>query len=339
MCKKTIVLFLGGFCLLTSGCNNEFDTISYADPVPIVYGILTPDEPVHNIRITRSFIGEKSFDEMVRNPDSLYFTDAKVFVELRSGDGFCHSRGEFLPIEYSPRTPGIFPESPNYLYQNSTLKIPSSFYENDILYLVFNMTIPSLNQSVFARTTVPYKPKVIEPNPNLPGTSMNLYGARPFYAQWWRDTLFYYEFIIEVNYTNFDSLDVPDPRVLSYRHPIGHFAQWQIDSIGPIHEFLLTKNLFFKIMKAKTDKDDVSYRKIGEINFILQNADKPMTDYLAALEFQSDYYTNVISNIVNGMGLFIAYNRIKFEGFSLDARSIDSLALSPETKSLKFVRW
>ncbi len=56
--------------------------VHYSDPTPIVYGILCPDDSIHYIRLTKSFISESSPWDEAKIPYSQYFASLHYRSDL-----------------------------------------------------------------------------------------------------------------------------------------------------------------------------------------------------------------------------------------------------------------
>ncbi len=71
----------------------------------------------------------------------------------------------------------------------------------------------------------------------------------------------------------------------------------------------------------------------------ISSADEIYDNYTETYIYATDLTRPAWSNFENGIGIFSLIFTGKLEGFTFDQRTIDSLALSPMTQSLKFVRW
>jgi hypothetical protein len=276
---------------------------------------------------------------MTSNPDSIYFKDAQVFLELRTRDGFCHERKELFPGELESKEDGIFAKTPNIVYETNSFEIYTPRTSDTEHLLVLNVFIPSINSSLYAETSIPTYPPIIRVNLGHLPHPISMLSEKPVSMSWRRDTSFYYEFKITVHYENYYSNNTSEERSFDHKMVLGQLAQWQIDSLGPIHEYTLYGHKFYEIMKGKVDKDSVEYRKFRSIDFSLQNADPIFVDYVESRQFQTDYNSRMATNIVNGLGIFTAINHVDYIGYWLNQQSLDSLALGSITKNLKFTRW
>ena len=115
---KHILLLLVSSILIFSACENDFELTEGKVDIPIVYGILSPLDTAHYIRLERAFSDpDKSPFDIAQIPDSLYYTNADVRLYRSRG------RLEFQlskvdgNLEGYVRQEGAFAQSPNILYK------------------------------------------------------------------------------------------------------------------------------------------------------------------------------------------------------------------------------
>lgn len=65
-----------------SSCSTDFDLTGAYKEVPLVYGLLDPDESIQYFRIQKAFLGKESAFVMALEADSSYFKYSDLFVEL-----------------------------------------------------------------------------------------------------------------------------------------------------------------------------------------------------------------------------------------------------------------
>lgn len=106
--------------LFVSACSNEFDVAAAYQDIPVVYGIVSPDDTAHYIRVERAFIDPKaSAFEVAQIADSLYYPENAITVYLeRQSTG---QRYQFTRVDGNldghVRESGTFDQSPNWLYK------------------------------------------------------------------------------------------------------------------------------------------------------------------------------------------------------------------------------
>jgi len=128
--QRNSLLFLilfGVFAQL--GCDNELDVNADWKEVPVVFGILDPNEPFNYVRVQKAFLGnEGDAFKWAKESDSLRLQNIAVkLIEIENG----LTRRE-IPLELVngdtiglPKDSGIFANTPNYLYRCSEPIQPS----------------------------------------------------------------------------------------------------------------------------------------------------------------------------------------------------------------------
>jgi hypothetical protein len=130
MKKSLVITLLAGFILLNS-CSNDLDVAAPWKDIPVVYGLLNIKDGAHYIRVEKAFLDPtaNAFD-IARNPDSLYYDNATVQLQrVSNGQVFTLQRVDG-DQEGLPREPGVFAESPNYLYKINANQIGLKGGEN-----------------------------------------------------------------------------------------------------------------------------------------------------------------------------------------------------------------
>lgn len=118
------LLFLPLFALLVASCSNDFDVAAPWKEIPVVYGLLSPQDTAHYIRIEKAFLdASEGAQKVAQKADSLYYpaNAIQVFIEEK---GRPQSRRELVRVngddEGIVREGGIFASSPNWLYKFKT---------------------------------------------------------------------------------------------------------------------------------------------------------------------------------------------------------------------------
>ncbi|MBL7808850.1 MAG: DUF4249 family protein, partial [Saprospiraceae bacterium] len=169
---KKLLLLLATGCLLAS-CSNDFDVTAPWKEIPIVYGILSPQDTAHYIRVEKAFLDpERSSLAIAQIVDSLYYPANSISVWLEQV-GNATSRVQLQRVdgvlEGYPRTEGIFAGSPNWLYkfkQNGSFTLQTG--------KTYRLVIERNDgkEDVTAETTMPgtftlVKPFLGDPVPNI----------------------------------------------------------------------------------------------------------------------------------------------------------------------------
>ncbi|MEZ4907161.1 MAG: DUF4249 family protein [Saprospiraceae bacterium] len=99
-------------------CNNDIDLNETFKEIPVVYGILNPQDTAQYIRLERVFNDPETSALLVaQNPDSIYYSNASVFLNDNSTGTSYKLEKIDANNDNFPRDTGIFAQSPNYLYK------------------------------------------------------------------------------------------------------------------------------------------------------------------------------------------------------------------------------
>jgi hypothetical protein len=320
------------------GCADEVEVTKPGKTLPVVYGVLCPQDSVHRILVRRSFLCKDSIDFYAGIPDSLYFKELEINLELRSNKGFVLDRFTFLPETIMPRDEGIFASEPNILYsaRNLPLLMPNSgeddFSEYDYFLTIY---IPELNTSVTAETHIPPNLNLSSPR-DLEPFCMDMIKEETLNFIWLRSFTFDLEFIVKVNFEE-EINGEWQPAQVHYRKWSGHIPK---GFSMPPDQFILTGEWFYTMMTGRVSKNKaITARRFRSIDFEFITIDPIFSYYYYSTHYQTDYNEDTFSNIVNGQGLFCACCRRQWNGFTITGQSLDSLANGCMTRHLKFVRW
>lgn len=315
--------------IIFAACSNDIDLIHYSEPIPIVYGIIYPNDSIHNIRLTKSFIIDSSPWQAAKQAELQYYDDVTMFLELRSEEGAVLERAEFSPVQQENKQDGLFFQEPNIMYQTSGLNyLTSDRWLKSYYYLTIH--ISETNQTLFAKTLIPPKPSL---KTDIGGNDvLDLFSSSPRYIKVSSNPFYASEVSIIVNYS--DQINGTwESNQISYKRQ-------NSPSFGPDDLFFFDASWFYPFMRYRIPNNpNVSHRRFESITLRSQLIDPAYYNYYSSLHYRSDLYENMLSNIEGGKGLFAAYNRAEKIGIELNDQSLDSLAFGSVTKHLKFRRW
>ena len=338
--RLTYFILISGIVLIAVSCKNDFDLFDPQDPIPLVYGIICPDDSVHQIRLNRSFGADYNWARDVRVNDSLYYDHAEVYLDFRSDSGHILERVKFQEVIVEDKTSGLFSESPNIIYQARGFKLRYPFgderYETsgDMTYYL-TINIPEYDKAIFSQVNMPKKLTVMC---NLRDDEMvNFYDyyVRPKSIQIRLDKEFATELEILVF---FDELldDEWVPNSIQYHSKYG-VADGPINHTDTVH---FSPEWFYTLMNNRViHNSEVKGRRFKTIDIRQSLVSVGIYDYERSMNFQSDLYTKSFSNIVNGMGVFGCYTQSFVRDIHLHPQSIDSLVSGELTRHLKFISW
>lgn len=326
-------LFLIPVILICGSCNNDLDLDLPYEPVPLVYGMISPDDSFHTVRLGLSSPGIGETDDFQTDSLKRILTNAEVYLELRSHDGTVIERSRLSPTGESGISGNPDRLLPFCLFSSPGMKPVVSGTDMPGLYSV-TVSLPSLKRFVYAETMIPQEPEIILSNSLHSGEPVNLFAAQGSN-----------EAIIVLP----DTLSIEFKAVIRYSEQTG--GLWNHKSIlysrqygsatrsshNRFDSFQLDENWFFTQVSSHIFVDKkVEQRKFESIDLSLTYISGALDQYKRALGFSSDFVQGGYSNIVSGIGLFISFNAHEYKGFTLNGQSMDSLVGGICTRNLGF---
>ncbi|MDD4646034.1 MAG: hypothetical protein PHY99_08605, partial [Bacteroidales bacterium] len=153
-----VVVILGP---VSWSCNNDL-VVQSSDynVLPVISGVLELQRDTQYIRLTRSFTGFTSALNSAKMEDSIYFPEARVWLEKWNGDQIV-SKAELVKTKVIPRSSGIFLTAPNWYYILVRSPENEPLFTGDQSYHL-TAEIPGL-PLVYAQTPVYSHAKLLEP--------------------------------------------------------------------------------------------------------------------------------------------------------------------------------
>ena len=309
--------------LLGAGCTQELDIILPGKPVIIVYGVVSPDDSLHRIRVSRS----------ASDKDVSWFQDAEVFLELRTSRGDVVERRQMNPDSPGVEIPGPGNSGKAVLYTCPSMQMQTGSPENPATYAL-TLSVPRENLYVYGETHIPQEPFLILGDGLRRGTSLTVYPQNDENRiEILLPDLVWVEFHTLIHYTEFykDS---------SVRKTIDYSREYKAEvrnSGNRFDHFNFDADWFINQILAHVKRDSfVTGRRLESIEFIQVHGTREFSEYRDSYSLSPDMGATLYSNVTGGMGLFTASNTRKYSGFSLNAISLDSLANGICTKRLLF---
>lgn len=340
--QRTILLII---CTITLSCNSEFEPHIFSEPTPVVYGVINPQDSLYQIRLSKSFIGPGNAYNYAKTPDSIYYDEARVFLESRNYNGKAIDKVELFPVEIQARKEGIFATTPNLAYQTDFKSIrlrPEILAQDGIAYevdLFLLVEIPGLDEPVESSTRLKTEPGIINPKGNY--QKVYFYGEVPFYMEWTHNNPnTYFEIKVVMHYR--EILENGE------REAEAHWILTGIElnennfpgGVKTIYTYHFRAENFYSQIRAAIPLDpEVKGRAISSVDFIILTSDGAIKDYNDIDQIADDYRGASYTNITNGLGLFSSYNTKGVYNQRLGQRELDSLALGMYTRHLHFSRW
>ncbi len=319
-------------CLLIvwlSACDNTLNLSAPWKDIPIVYGVLSPADTAHYVRIEKAFLDpNRSALEVARIPDSLYYTslDASI-VHINTG-----TRYTLVPVDGAaegyPRQDGIFATSPNILYK---LAAPQGSIRSGDRYRIEIQRSGQL-PLVTAETVVVGAPNIVQPTP---GGNVRFVYNNVFRIIWQHGSgAAFYDVRLTVSYEEYH---VSEPDIRSEES-----VEWQLGSSITDNTAEVMGIAFYEFLNGHIESDPMVRRAITDIAIQVRSGGAEIH------EFRRVQQANVgitsaggdipqYTNLSEGIGLFSSSNRHLRSGLILHPESRDSLIMGSITKHLNFL--
>lgn len=337
------LLFLLPIGLLFAACSNDFDVTAPWKEVPVVYGILSPQDSAHYIRIEKAFVDpDKSSLEIAQIVDSLYYPEDAIAVFLERADN--QSRVQLHRVDGAlegyPRESGVFAGTPNWLYKVSGgLALESG--------KTYRLVIERKdgNPDITAQTTLPGNFDVKSPDLTSQVVKISFAGNKNTAIRWFTDVngvFFNITFKIRVNERNLNgSLVSTQEFVWEAAKNIerkevlvgGSFYEASVNILGYSFYNFLAQHL----QRPAPNR----YRELASCDLIIDGGGREIKEYLEVVEANgnitgAETFPNY-SNISEGFGIFTAKSRTVVENIRFNTLTIDSMNLSSITDTLGFI--
>ena len=305
-----------------SSCTTRLDLLNEAEPIPVVYCQMNPNDYKFNLTLTRTFSGDANAYNLARDTDLVYYNQADIRIEGWI-DEYKVWETRFKPTGRT-KLEGIFPQGPGYCFEAPNTEPVGNL--NTSYRLVVDL--PGMASPAYSKIGIVEVPVVL--------------------SKWDNQISFYNNAAKEIGIE-------PGPGT-AYCDLICVFRYQQMEGIWVNHSdtFLLRRDisfdigrtdffyseLFYKQIAANIKPvNDTIVRKFTSLDLILYAGDIHFRDYV-------DTYTNAGNldnppkgNIINGIGLFTMRRMAVKPDMTLDRWALDSLCLGQYTKQLGFVRW
>ncbi len=328
--------------ILFCSCEVEFNPNIATKSTPLVYGIINPADSLYSIRLTKTYNGAGNAYDFARIPDSIYFKDARVYLETRDASGKKIESVELDETVIDDRVPGIFATTPNRVFQTDVTKIhlrPEYFASIGQPYnvqLSVRAVIPGYADQVTAWSHLRTIPKLIQPQYLF--QKVYFYTEEPFWMQW-SDTNSesYFEIVVRMHYTDFlydDQREMTAEWVLT--GIVANMVSFPGGERKVYSYYFRPENFFAKIRSVIKEDSEVEARVCRKLDFIVLSSNREMEYYRSVYAISDDYHGAGYTNIKNGFGLFTTNSSVGVFGLALGQQDLDSLAKGKYTSKLKF---
>ncbi len=332
--KKNLFFALMGSLLFLASCSNDFEVAAPWKDIPVVYGLLNIQDPVHYIRLEKAFLDpDASALDIAQIADSLYYQNATVELEkLGTGERFTLERvdGNLIGL---PRDSGIFASSPNWLYKidSSQLKLG----RNDEIRLIINRNngLPEVTATTSIIDTsllsTPTTLKGIGFNYNL---DTDIEWSSPEDARIFDVKLIFH-------YAEFNTDNPTDIQEKAYEWV---WAQgYRVDFPESVYRISKIGKEFYQLLQQNLEVNPKIKRIIQPFEVQIIAGGEELEKYVNVSLANSGSITSsqelpIYTNLSEGRGIFSSINYRINKGIQLRQDSRDSLRMGIYTKDLNF---
>ena len=341
--KKLLLLL--PFGLLITACSNDFDVTAPWKEIPVVYGILSPQDTAHYIRVEKAFLDpEKSALAIAQIADSLYYPENAIAVFLERTDNQSRIQLQRVngALEGYPRDPGVFAGQPNWLYKAKSTG-SFSILGGKTYRLVIERS--DNRDDITAETTLPKDFVVTQPNLSTQVPVITFEKTSPGTPIQWLTDINGYFFNVTFRIRYFE-------KNLNGTIASTHELVWE-QATNIIRDDMLSgngvykvtenipKNSFYNFLAKNMDRPGPNlYREFQSIDLIIDGGGKEIKEYLDTYEVNgnitgAETFPNY-TNISEGYGIFTSKNRTVVEGIKITSPTVDSMNVSSITDTLGF---
>lgn len=331
------------FGLIWSACSNEFEVAAPYQDIPVVYGIISPDDTAHYIRIERVFINpDESAYDVARIPDSIYYAEnaISVFLErVSNGQRFQMSRIDGN-LEGYVRESGTFAQTPNWLYKVKPAQPGGIVKEGEKYRLVIERA--DGRAPVTAETTVPNILNLADPLPSAIPQNISIEGNGGTRVSWRTSpSAVIFDVFLNIRYRELSAAPTVFDTI-RWRAATGVIREDNAQSGGLyIGRTLIYANDFYNTLLANIDPQANVQRYFNGIDIEIQGAGPEIVEYQKVAAINSGLTGAEISarytNLSEGFGIFTAKKTWRFNDFTLHPSSLVALnADEARRNALKF---
>lgn len=316
------------FLLVFGSCDNDFDIAADWKDIPIVYGILSPQDTAHYIRIEKAFLDENTAATAIAKiPDSVYYSDLDAaLIDLGANERYQLEEVNGMEEGYV-RDEGVFVTDPNILYKIRASDIqltPGTTYRLEINRSEnLPLVTADIEQVAAAQIRRP-----------APGQELRFIYDRDFSVLWQEsDNSAFYDVTLGIRYSEWEA---SDPDVKDSLN-----LDWSLGRNITLNEASVLGIEFYEFLADQLEADPTIRRRLIAIDCFVRSGGDEL------LEFRTIQLANTgitgaggelpeYTNISGGLGLITSSNLDVVDNLSLNAESLDSLRTGSITGDLNF---
>ncbi len=326
-------LLLGVLSTAWFGCDNDLELTADWQDIPIVYGLLDINDPVHFIRLEKAFLDpQTSALTIAQIPDSLYYESATVQLErVSDGSVFTLQRVDGTDIGL-PKEEGIFASEPNYLYMIDSAQI--DLRPGEEIRLLINRG----DEKPLVTATTTIVPK-LEPRRPVEGNNINFDYILNTRIRWASpDEAKIFDVVLYLNILEFPK---NDPSQQTERRLKWELARGLVFEANELTEVVFPGLEFYLFLQKNLEEDDGLSRVFQGIDIEVTAAGQELMDFIRVIQANTGITASqdvpTFTNLSEGRGIFSSRSVLRVNGIQLAGNSRDSLRNGIHTKNLGFL--
>ncbi|MFD1550962.1 hypothetical protein DNU06_04825 [Putridiphycobacter roseus] len=337
MLKNLFIIAL--FMVAASSCDNKLSLNADYTTTPIIFGLLDPNDTIHYIKITKTFLGDGNNYDFAKVPDSSYFkqVDAKI-IELNNGVK-TGREWSLYDTTILNKEEGVFyyPSQKVYIFHEANL-VEDYDYK---LEAIFNEGAYSADATTSLVDGFEYNSNFLNQSKitfaNGSGSYSNLFIR---YSEAYNATG--YQTRLYINYREFysDNTSAVKQLVWSATSNNGK-SESDVNPASPdaSAQVSFSGEGFYQFMAASIqENENVTSRQMIDIGVVTEVGHVDLMKYISVGEPNSSLSqtTSLFTNINNGLGLFSSRVLESRTNMPLLPGSIEELCTGTYTNQLKF---
>lgn len=332
MIKRLAIALLLIIPFIHNSCKNDLDLLDDYEEKIVCYGVLSPDDTSHYIRVSKVFLGEGNALVFAQNQDSIQLAPQDMEVRItRLLNGTEMSYWILQPDTSIPREPGVFLAPTQIVYKGTFPVLTDGS--------TYKLTVTDLRTGYVCTSETHVVRDLVHTNPSVLGAlnfenegTIGFYFNTPLYGKRYQLTIRFY----------YDEQFIYDTTEVSTRYVDWIIGESEsVTDAGGEHLFVsVTRTNFINMLANKVEVNPLVRRVSKKMDLMYTSASDDMVTYMKVQEANNSSSADLpqFTNISNGLGLFTTRNLTIAPNFHIDQDTQYELVTSSLLQNLNFVR-
>ena len=347
---RKVLLYLTAIAACTfiwNACSNDFELTAPWKEIPVVYGILSPADTAHYLRIEKAFLDQKTSALQVAGiADSLYYPENAISVYLQKVGNT--KRYQMYRVDGNKegyvRQDGVFATSPNWLYKIKPSELDGGLEEGSTYRLIIQRA--DGQPDITAETVIPKKFVISSPAANTVPPKIEFRGDNNTNFRWSHDiNAVYFNVFLTVPYREEIAGQIVARDTIRWK-AIGNV---EVNPNTPTSTLATVKGTdFYTVVANRINQrfnNDVTEiakanRYFDIVTVEVEGGGREIKDYLLTKQANSGLtgaeIINTYTNLSEGYGLLSSKNKSGQSGYRIWEMTIDSMQVYPPTKLMNW---